>query len=77
MLIPNYIRIRRVVTIKFFHPANIYLFKVNNRKTRKKCKICSKLTIKTPKRPIADFEQVNASWACTIYQAMAVGALKQ
>ena len=29
-------------------PANIYLFKVNNRNTRKKCKICSKLTMKTP-----------------------------
>ena len=32
------------------HPANIYLFKVNNRNTRKICKICSKLTIKTPER---------------------------
>ena len=28
-------------------PANIYLFKVN---TRKSCKICSQLTIKTPER---------------------------
>ena len=28
-------------------PANIYLFKVNNRNTRKRCKICLKLTIKT------------------------------
>ena len=26
--------------------ANIYLFKVNNRNTRKRCEICSKLTIK-------------------------------
>ena len=32
-----------------FHlPANIYLFKVNNRTIRKMCEICSKLTIKTP-----------------------------
>ena len=31
-------------------PPNIYQFKVNNRNTRKKCEICSKLTIKTPKR---------------------------
>ena len=31
-------------------PANIYLFKVNNKDTRKRCKICSKLTIKTPER---------------------------
>ena len=31
-------------------PANIYLFNVNNRNTRKRCEICSKLTIKTPER---------------------------
>ena len=31
-------------------PANIYLFKVNNRNTRKWCKICSKLTIETLER---------------------------
>ena len=30
--------------------ANIYLFKVNNRNTKKRCKICSKLTIKTPEQ---------------------------
>ena len=30
--------------------ANIYLFKVNNRNTRKKCNICSKVTIKTPEQ---------------------------
>ena len=30
--------------------AGIYLFKVNNGNTREVCKICSKLTIKTPKR---------------------------
>ena len=29
------------------NPANIYLFKFNNRKTRKRSEICSKLTIKT------------------------------
>ena len=27
-------------------PANTYLFKVNNRNSKKKCEICSKLTIK-------------------------------
>ena len=32
------------------HPDNIYLFKVNDRNTRKRCEICSKLTIKTPER---------------------------
>ena len=31
-------------------PTDIYLFKVNNRNTRKSCEICSKLTIKTPER---------------------------
>ena len=31
-------------------PAGIYLFKVNNRNTRTRCVICSKLTIKTPER---------------------------
>ena len=30
------------------YPATIYLFKVNNRKTRKRCVLCSKSTIKTP-----------------------------
>ena len=31
-------------------PATIYLLKINNRNTSKRCKVCSKLTIKTPKR---------------------------
>ena len=30
--------------------VNIYLFKVNIKNTRKRCKICSMSTIKTPKR---------------------------
>ena len=33
-------------------PAGIYLLKVNNRSTRTRCEICSKLTIKTPERPL-------------------------
>ena len=33
-----------------FHPVTINLLKVNNGKTRKMYKTCSKLTIKTPKR---------------------------
>ena len=32
------------------NPVNIYLFKANNRNTRKRCGICSELTIKTPER---------------------------
>ena len=31
-------------------PVDIYLLKVNNRNTRTRCEICSKLTIKTPER---------------------------
>ena len=31
-------------------PAGIYLLKVNNRNTKTRCEICSKLTIKTPER---------------------------
>ena len=31
-------------------PPNTYLFKVNNKNTRKRCEICSKLTMKTPER---------------------------
>ena len=32
------------------NPANNYMFKVNNKNTRSRCEICSKLTIKTPER---------------------------
>ena len=31
-----------------FDPASIYLFQVKNRNTKKRCEICSKLTIETP-----------------------------
>ena len=40
-------RILRMLMLKDI-PANIYLFKGNNRITRKRCQICSKLTLKTP-----------------------------
>ena len=30
------------------YPDGNYMFKVDNRNTRARCKICSKLTIKTP-----------------------------
>ena len=62
---------------KIYKPAKIYLFKVNNRNSRKRCEIYPKLTIKTSKRrrflllilyftlfpivSIVDFEQVNGS----------------
>ena len=32
------------------YPAADYIFKVNNRNTRASCEVCSKLTIKAPKR---------------------------
>ena len=44
------------------YPVNIYFFKVNNRNTRKWCKRCSKLTIKTPEH---DLERENISWVMT------------
>ena len=31
-----------------YNPAGIYLPKVNNRNTRTRCEVCSKLTIKIP-----------------------------
>ena len=48
-------------------PANIYLFKVSNRNTRKRCEICSNVAIKTPERRhwcrsgvfIVNFEQIS------------------
>ena len=46
----------QLTRLRYFHiffsvvPANIYLFKVNNRNTRKSCEICSQLPIKTPER---------------------------
>ena len=47
-------------------PAGIFLFKVSNGNTKRMCRICSKLTIKTPKRRhwhhssviVVNFEQV-------------------
>ena len=41
---------RFFVMIFAVYLAKISLLKVNNRKTRKRCEICSKLTIKAPKR---------------------------
>ena len=47
--------------------AGIYLLKVNNKNTRTRCEICSKLKIKTPERRqkrrsgvfIVDFEDIS------------------
>ena len=37
-------------------PANIYLFKINNRNTRKRCEMFSKLTRKTPERRLKNLK---------------------
>ena len=46
-------------------PANIFLVKVNNKNTRQRCEICSKLKLKTPEPFssvfIVHFEQANVS----------------
>ena len=48
------------------------MFKVNNRNSRTRSEICSKLTIKIPKRRqwrcfgfgvVVNFDQINAGWA--------------
>ena len=49
------------------NPADIYLLKINNRNTKRRCEICSKLTIKTTETrcssvSIFSFEHVYAGW---------------
>ena len=41
---------RSLEILQSSYPANIYLFKVNNRNTRKRCEVSSKLIIKAPER---------------------------
>ena len=40
----------KLVAAKTHKPAKIYLFKINDRNSGKRCEICSKSTIKTPER---------------------------
>ena len=40
---------------EILNPVGIYLLKVNNRNTRTRCEICSKLTIKIPEQRQASF----------------------
>ena len=50
----DFVLVSLLLTLKsfnIFNAANIYLFKVNNRNTRKIYEICSKLTTETPERP--------------------------
>ena len=51
----RYINVNEINQNLGYRPAGIYLLKVNNRNTRTRCEICSKLTIKTPERRLASF----------------------
>ena len=59
--------------------TNIYLFTVNNSNTRKRCEICSKLTIKSPQRRstvfIVNFEQI--SYLFTPFSSVSTVALNK
>ena len=55
----TYIQFRTCVLQAPSSPANIYLFKVNNRNTRKRCEISSKLTTKTHQCFIVNFEHTS------------------
>ena len=54
----NAMRITYVVTFgsSYSIPVGIYLLKVNDRNTRARFEICSKLTIKTPEQRLASFD---------------------
>ena len=47
-LISRSYRIQSICVLSGCYPAGDYMVKVNNRNTRTRCEICSKLTIKTP-----------------------------
>ena len=58
------VRLRSIFFFTMNSPANIYLSKVYNRIARKRCEICSKLTIKVPERRhsgvfIVNFEHIS------------------
>ena len=61
-----------------YFPANIYLIKVKTENTRKRSKICSKLTIKTPEQRhwdpsiafIFNFEHIYVCWITHEYSAI-------
>ena len=54
--IPQFSKLDNIVTSI---PAGNYMFKVNNRNTRTRCEICSKLTIKIPGIFIVKFENIS------------------
>ena len=52
------------------NPAGNYMFKVNNRNTRTRCEIYSKLTIKIPERSIINFAIVNFEHVMTGWEGV-------
>ena len=50
--------------------ADIYLLKVNNKNTRKRCEICSNLTIKTPERRQCDVALVSLLLTLNIFHIL-------
>ena len=60
-----------ILTVKSSNPPGNYMFKVNNRNTRRRFEICSKLTLKKLERRqwLINFEHVIASWG----EMLAVG----
>ena len=61
-----FVIVKTYLYVILIFPVGIYMFQVNDRNTRTRCKICSKLTIKTPERRhwrrSGVFEQENADW---------------
>ena len=57
-------KLYKLLGLQGYLPAGIYLLKINNRNTRTRCEICSKLTIKTSERCfcgvfIVNFEHIS------------------
>ena len=62
----RYSNYKIVVEIQYFsqnQTSNIYLSKVSNRDTRRRCEVCLKLTMKTPERLsgvfVVNFEHIS------------------
>ena len=70
---------------KVNYPADIYMIKVNNRNTRTRWDICSKLTTKTPNRRqwrrsgvfTVNFEHVIAGWVESLKGISAMSNVKR
>ena len=64
------------------NPTGNYMFKVNNKNSRRRCEICSELTTKTPERRhwrfvnFVNFEQENAVWVWFSSFGIFTGSIK-